>query len=80
MARELREGVRSEGVGPVLQKGLYEFTGLSSYCEMNSKNVGISNTHRRISGCLSLKVAPLGLGGLILNPCCQRENSGNPTV
>jgi hypothetical protein len=60
MTRELREGVRTEGVGPVLQQGLYEFTGFSSYCEINSENVSISNTYTRISGCLRLKFASLG--------------------
>jgi hypothetical protein len=64
MARELREGVRTEGFGPALQQGLYEFTGLSSYCEMNSENVSISNTYFHISGCLRLKFAPLSVGGV----------------
>jgi formylglycine-generating enzyme required for sulfatase activity len=32
---------------------------LSSYCEMNSENVSISNTYDQFSGCLGLKFAPL---------------------
>jgi hypothetical protein len=71
MARELCEGVRTEGFGPVLQQGLYEFTFLSSYCEMNSKNVSISNTYSRISGGRGLKFAPLAGGARRSEPLTQ---------
>jgi hypothetical protein len=50
MTRVLREGVRTEGFGPVPQKGLYEFTGLSSYREMNSEAITISTTYVRVEG------------------------------
>ena len=63
MTRKLREGVRTQGSRPVLQKGLNKFTGLSSYCEMNSENVSISNTYDQFSGCLGLKFAPLSPEG-----------------
>ena len=60
MARELREGARPKGFGPVLQQGLYEFTSLNSHCELNSEKPIISNTYRHISGCRSLEFHTLG--------------------
>ena len=77
MARALREGGRTEGVGPVPKQGLHKFTDLSSFRGTNSEKLILSITYDAEPRVTALSSDHCPAGQFALNLFCDTNYTGD---